>query len=178
MRSAENEREYVRLYRLAFPAIDREYARLYNLAFPEIIRARCHRWLAANRKKRNLSKRQYRLANIDKIKAYNKQWRIKNFVKRQVYDKHYRLTHNSKMRAKSQKRKALKLKATIGDLSQIQKIYERAAQYRKWFDVVVDHIIPLSKGGAHSPENLQIIYAEENSVKGARLDYRPRVIFV
>jgi 5-methylcytosine-specific restriction endonuclease McrA len=33
----------------------------------------------------------------------------------------------------------------------------------------VDHIIPLAKGGAHLPENLQILPAEENLRKGAKL---------
>jgi CRISPR/Cas system Type II protein with McrA/HNH and RuvC-like nuclease domain len=33
----------------------------------------------------------------------------------------------------------------------------------------VDHIIPLSAGGAHSPENLRIISARENLEKGAKI---------
>jgi len=33
----------------------------------------------------------------------------------------------------------------------------------------VDHIIPLSKGGLHHPDNLQILTAEENLKKGAKL---------
>ena len=33
----------------------------------------------------------------------------------------------------------------------------------------VDHIIPLARGGAHHPDNLRIITAEENLRKGAKL---------
>jgi len=58
------------------------------------------------------------------------------------------------------------------------KIYARAEELRQWFNVVVDHRIPLAKGGLHHPDNLQIIYLVENTRKGARLDYTPSVIFV
>lgn len=34
----------------------------------------------------------------------------------------------------------------------------------------VDHIKPLSKGGAHHPDNLQIITAEENRKKAAKYE--------
>ena len=33
----------------------------------------------------------------------------------------------------------------------------------------VDHIVPISKGGIHHPDNLQILTAEENIRKGNRL---------
>ena len=75
------------------------------------------------------------------------------------------------------KRRAQKYKATCGDPKAIAKIIARAQELRQWFDVVVDHKIPLCKGGTHSPDNLQIIYARENAEKGSRLDYTPTVIF-
>jgi len=37
------------------------------------------------------------------------------------------------------------------------------------FDVHLDHIIPVSKGGLHIPENLRIIPAEDNMKKNNRL---------
>ncbi len=85
----------------------------------------------------------------------------------------------SKDQAKCALRYARTWAALIGNLKDVHKIYVRAAKYRKYgLDVQVDHIIPLSEGGAHSPENLQIIYAVENRRKHTRLDYRPRVIFI
>lgn len=63
------------------------------------------------------------------------------------------------------------------DRSLIAQVYARAKELRQWFDVVVDHRLPLSKGGPHSSDNLQIIYRKENSSKGNRLDYVPSVVF-
>ena len=33
----------------------------------------------------------------------------------------------------------------------------------------VDHIIPISKGGLHKPNNLKIISAHDNQVKGSKI---------
>ncbi len=76
------------------------------------------------------------------------------------------------------RRNAIMLGARVGDQRRVRAVYRRAAWWRSvGFPVVVDHIVPLSKGGAHSPENLQIIYGSENAKKGARLDYQPSVVF-
>lgn len=72
---------------------------------------------------------------------------------------------------------ARKKGAVIGNRKALVRVYKRAEELRKWFNVAVDHIIPISKGGHHSADNLQIIYASENRKKWDRLDYTPSVIF-
>jgi 5-methylcytosine-specific restriction endonuclease McrA len=67
--------------------------------------------------------------------------------------------------------------APVGDQSLITQIYRRAQQLRRWFNVVVDHRIPLIRGGLHHAGNLQIIYQRENARKADRLDFVPSVIF-
>jgi len=37
----------------------------------------------------------------------------------------------------------------------------------------IDHIIPLSRGGTHAPENWQTAHRLCNSLKGDRLDWTP-----
>lgn len=67
---------------------------------------------------------------------------------------------------------------SVKEQFKIDQIYRRAAFLRKWFDVVVDHKLPLCKGGKHIANNLQIIYSTENCRKGSRLDYTPSIVFV
>jgi 5-methylcytosine-specific restriction endonuclease McrA len=111
----------------------------------------------------------------------------RNEISRAYYrrnrQKHNRLTsrwkqeHRPLVAAHASARRAKK-RNTLRSLVEIEKIYVRAAELRQWFDVVVDHIIPLAKGGAHAPDNLQIIYAYENARKGTQLDYTPDIVFL
>jgi 5-methylcytosine-specific restriction endonuclease McrA len=105
----------------------------------------------------------YRRNNRDKTRAAIARWAKNNLHKRCA--------------------SAARRRARMGDGSfrkneQIDRIYARAQWWRKWFDVVVDHVIPLAKGGTHTADNLQIIYAFENTKKHARLDYKPRIVFL
>ena len=66
------------------------------------------------------------------------------------------------------------------DLEEISKIYEQRDEVNKKLGVswqnnrkemmVVDHIIPLSLGGAHHQDNLQLITFSENSKKASNYD--------
>src|SRR6266576_2350829 len=60
---------------------------------------------------------------------------------------------------------------SFGDLTAIVRIYQRAKELRKWFNVVVDHIKPLARGGLHCADNLQIIYESDNLRKCARIGF-------
>lgn len=153
-----------------------DYKRLVRLAFPEKVHALDKQDnLRHGRKKSN---RTYREKNRELRNQKNKIWRQKNKTRRKQYQARWIKAHSARMCYHAQLRRARKKKAAISDLPQIKKIYARAAELRQWFDVVVDHIIPLAKSGAHSPENLQIIYRKENGEKGIRLDYRPSIVFV
>jgi 5-methylcytosine-specific restriction endonuclease McrA len=57
------------------------------------------------------------------------------------------------------------------ELDKIYKIYERSRMLTEMTGIQhhVDHIVPISKGGLHHPDNLQILTAEENLKKGAKL---------
>lgn len=74
----------------------------------------------------------------------------------------------------NQQRRALKLNAILysTDKAQVNAIYKKCIEIseRKGTPHNVDHIIPLSIGGAHHQDNLQIITASENFRKGDRYD--------
>ena len=60
---------------------------------------------------------------------------------------------------------------TVSDLSpeekqQINDIYKKAQEFKdQGLDVHVDHVIPVSKDGTHTSDNLVIISAEDNLFK-------------
>lgn len=84
------------------------------------------------------------------------------------------LKGKAKSNRTNSKRKALKLKAILEstDFKKVSAIYKRCVQQseQKRTQYNVDHIIPLSRGGAHHQDNLQIISASENFKKGCTLD--------
>lgn len=121
--------------------------------------------------------RRWRKNNPELARARDKRKRVKYRVERAHLKYLWDQTHPEICRAHEALRRARKRNAAIGDFSAIARIYARARELRQWFDVVVDHIIPLAKGGAHAPGNLQIIYRLENLSKGTRLDFVPSVIF-
>lgn len=149
---------------------------------PEAYRACRRRLYAKNPVKKLASNKRWRDKNPDKNLDSWKRWRAKNreghnaYLMKRYYEKkeHCRAIG----RRLSGMRRARKRVVTIGELTDIAKVYERCAELGQWFKgLVVDHIIPLARGGAHEAKNLQIIYDFENRRKGSRLDYKPRVIF-
>lgn len=60
---------------------------------------------------------------------------------------------------------------TTEEKVQIYEIYKKRNELTESTGIPhhVDHIIPLSKGGEHHPNNLQILTAEQNLKKGARI---------
>ena len=98
--------------------------------------------------------------------------------------KKYRATHKEQMREyrrTSPARKASKAAYRVGlhksysslpehSKAIVRGIYEASQRVSECLGVPfhVDHIVPVSKGGTHSPENLQIVPAKWNLQKGNR----------
>ncbi len=109
-------------------------------------------------------------ANIIYLKRLDNNYRKRDLEN----NKKYRLLNKDKWANKSQKYKAKKLNQTPAniDMSKIQEIYSICAQMNsisincKWH---IDHIHPLSKGGLHHQDNLQILDSVANIKKGNKI---------
>jgi 5-methylcytosine-specific restriction endonuclease McrA len=146
----------------------RAYKRSQYAKHREHILAKNKRWeKQRDPEKRKEYYREYYRKNREQYLKYQKSWRDENPERT-----------NITARKASSMRRARKRLATIGDLTDIAKIYARCADLRQGFKgLVVDHIVPLCRGGMHEASNLQIIYDFENRRKADKLNYKPRVIF-
>ncbi len=157
----------------------REYRRLFRLAFPDHVRS-LERADSKRHPDRNHKKYLARRANhLEEVRAFDRERyasRLASGYFRRAGRKHY-LNHKASYLERWARRNAIKIGATVGSKSALDKVYARASHLRRWFDVTVDHIVPLGRGGKHTSTNLQIIYRRENSSKGMRMDYKPTVIF-
>jgi hypothetical protein len=203
-RQREYARAYARRFRLKYPEIikarrkaelvrckDRiqRYRKNYYQENKEAVKEKVSKWYYANLERvkeyRRKKKEQWRKDHPRKIpksrtqirkdyaarcKVRNPKWAYENL-------KRWRAKNMHKTMAMNMARQARRRQVMVGDLTDIAKVYERARWWRQWFDVVVDHRIPLACNGTHEAGNLQIIYKSENSKKGARLGYTPKVIF-
>ena len=132
----------------------------------------------SERNKKQITERnkQYREKHREKLneycKSYSKQWYILNRERIRQKKEEYRLNNKDKMNARgaiyrARKKEATPLYLIPEDYQAIQKQYQYA-QYLSnltWDKYEVDHIIPLSKGGKHTPWNLQVITRSENRAK-------------
>jgi 5-methylcytosine-specific restriction endonuclease McrA len=108
------------------------------------------------------------------LKEYHKQWYEDNKEYWKKHIKEYRQNNRGKVNARNAKRKAIKLNQTPtnANIGKIQEIYSICSLMNeisigiKWH---VDHIIPLSKGGLHHQDNLQILEAGTNLRKSNKL---------
>lgn len=175
----EIRREYARFYNLAFPRkkytqypaeIIREYNRFRGFAFRAETTAYVKKWLSGPKGKKWKQGRQ----ESERIRSFAKNQTEAAKASRDKYSN----SEKGKLVAcvATSRYRARKFSADTGLC--VERIYARAKELRQWFDVAVDHIIPLAKGGLHSPDNLQIIYRRENCRKGDKLNYSPAVVFV
>ena len=109
----------------------------------------------------------WRASNPEKVRELNtrprESWSKVNPEGARAAARRYDQKHKGKRRAQTADRRA---KTKTND-PRVIALYEIAAWLREQGDDVhVDHIIPLSKGGRHTYENLQILTAAENLSKG------------
>lgn len=113
------------------------------------------------------SQRAWRERNKERERLRGVQYRQEHPDKTRESVRKHQAAHPEQSRQRANKRRAVKLKATVGDTRQMA-AWEKRWRAKKavrcyWCresfspkDCHVDHIVPLSKGGAHALENLAI----------------------
>lgn len=133
------------------------------------------------KEKRSLYIKRYSKMNPDKITIWGRNVILKNkekYIKR--YKEHY-INNKEMYYIKSIKYKTLKYKAFVLEVDRIEifkrdnyicqlcgKLTDKTVGYRHSLYPTIDHIIPLSKGGTHEPDNVQTAHKGCNSSKGNR----------
>jgi len=141
--------------------------RKYTQDHKEENRKRSQDWRDANRERfREMCRENYR-KNKERVRLKGIKWRKENM---------------GAFKASQAKRRARERNATVpltkeerGLVSCIYSMCRRLNECTT-LEFHVDHIIPLSKGGLHHPENLQILPKNINLMKATRLDFDAKKI--
>ncbi|MEZ5935346.1 MAG: hypothetical protein R3F54_26170, partial [Alphaproteobacteria bacterium] len=138
------------------------------------------RWSAENRDAYLEASRRWRREHQEHARETCRRWREENRDRAREASLRWARENPEKATARSQRRRARKLRAMPDWLSpeqrdEIEAVYAEARRLTEETGVEhhVDHIVPL-KGrnvrGLHVPWNLKVVTAEENLRKGNRLD--------
>jgi Restriction endonuclease len=111
-----------------------------------------------------------------KAKGYHIEYRAKNGDKIRQYNAEYARLHPEKKAEREGRRRAWKMKSpAVAKIDRLA-IIERDAstcylclRVLALNEVTMDHVVPLSKGGPHTPENLRVACMSCNTRKGASM---------
>ena len=152
----------------------RRYSREYGAKNKEGVNKKSSIWREKNKEYKKQKDKEYYLNNKNKIILKIKNWKNNNKEHTKKYMQNYLMLNKSKLYLKAknytQQKKDNNFIQTEFQKFVAQEMYD-LAQIRKkqtGFDWHVDHIEPLSKGGKHAINNLQVVPALWNLSKGNR----------
>lgn len=176
--------EYMREYNKAHKTEKGEYMKRYYLEHKAERTAYLAHYREKNREKAKRYAAEYRDLHRDKIIRAMARYYEKNKASFLRYMHNYYREHKAEFESRNAKRRALQ-KGACADLSAeqvgaVKEIYRRAKKDENVRCYLcgkriplghrhVDHIIPLSRGGAHVAQNLAIACDKCNLRKGTRL---------
>jgi 5-methylcytosine-specific restriction endonuclease McrA len=142
-------REYNRARSSSYYASHKQEAADYNT-----------QWCKDNPDKKGDQTRRYREAHPEAVSAQKRAWCR---------------TNAEKVREQHRRRRALKAGCSVGPVD-IRLVIEKAGGLCQKCGILIaphlrhiDHVVPLSKGGPHSQENLQLLCRDCNLKKGAKM---------
>lgn len=152
-----------------------EYCRRQYSANPQRVIERTRRWQRANPETVSAINLRYREANRGKKAEDARRWRQANPERAAEKARRWRQANPLRINQLNARRRALIKGATIGDVS-YPRILERdgyvchiCGGYVAPDGLQFDHIIPLSRNGTHSEDNIAVSHASCNARKWAHL---------
>ena len=151
-----------------------EYNKQYCKANKDRIVEYQKQYHEVNKEDVNKKHRKYHQEHKEEIAIRSKKYRSNNKEKLAEYRKN----NKDKRNTINAKRRANKLNQTPvltqQELQDITLYYTLAQQLTELGSTKyhVDHIIPLSKGGLHHPDNLQVLTQRDNLCKSTKLNYK------
>ena len=140
---------------------ERERARAleWHQRNPEKSKANKRAWRLSNPEKRRLQKRKSYFRNRDRVLAANKAWFSVNRSASNVIKKNYK--HRKRAASSVDCKKAIALLHLMPFCQWCFTLLTAKPE--------IDHVVPLSRGGQHIPENLVASCRSCNASKGSRL---------
>lgn len=133
-------------------------------------------WYLRNKSKRKKQVMDYRNINSERVKKYQRRWTKENPLLCRARERRYRKSHPEVGKQHCHKRKAMMRDARVErvDYRNIiirdKSICHICAKKIPKPKMSFDHIVPLSKGGAHSYNNIACAHLRCNLEKGSRID--------
>lgn len=176
---AERRAAYHKQYREKHREHLLETHRQYNAEKREVLKEKARQYYAENREQCREMGKKYYAENRELVIWQAAQYAKENPEVRRRANRKYSKSHPEQRRLNDHRRRARKAKSTVGDGLAIT-TWEKKWRSRKtvvchWCrkrvktsDVHVDHVVPLSQGGAHAVENLCVSCPKCNLSKNAK----------
>lgn len=172
-RLAENRKRWVDENRDEWLEKKRRYNRL-----PEVVERMkgIRRQHYEENKERYLERsRRWREENPDKVRQYRKDWEERHPERKRESRARYNRAHPETVLAWARRRRAKLAEVTVGEVDN-KRVWKRekgicylCGRPVPKSDVHYDHVIPLSRGGTHSEDNIRVTHARCNQLKGTKL---------
>ena len=158
---------------IAHPEQRRAYLRNWRAANLEKVRESARKWVAAHPEARRAARKRA-AENPEKFREYSRKWADAHPETKRANARKWVESNPDRVREYSRKRRALKSGCVSRDSWLIDRLIAEsdgcAYCSNGWTfqRPTVDHVVPLSRGGEHSPENVAPCCPSCNSRKGTK----------